>query len=158
MNENVYLEKISKLQSINWPKELPKKAKYPYGKLTMNQYLSKRAKEHPDKPCIIFYGYTLTYKDLDDYSDLFASFLIERGIKKGDRIALYLPNCPQYLIMFYGALKVGVIIVPVNPMYKSKELEYQLNDSGSMSINWTHKMLKFLKTSTALRLLASQVT
>ncbi|HEY3448835.1 MAG TPA: long-chain fatty acid--CoA ligase [Myxococcales bacterium] len=84
-----------------------------------------------DRTATIFYGTKLTYRALDAAVDRFAAGLQRIGIVKGDRVAIFLPNCPQYVIAFYGALRAGCIAVPCNPLYVARELEHQLKDSGA---------------------------
>ena len=93
--------------------------------------LSNSARLHPANPCIHFQGRTLTYSQVDDISSRFASALISLGVKKGDRVAVFLPNIPQLVFAFYGILRAGGVVVTCNPIYKEKELAYQLGDSGA---------------------------
>lgn len=113
----------------NWPAFLPRKPYYPFGKIPITDYLVNRARLTPNKPVINYYGRELTFQELNTYSDIFATYLAELGLGKGDRVAVYLSNCPQSLILFYGILKSGCIYVPVNPMFKQQELLYELEDS-----------------------------
>lgn len=134
LEEQQYLDKLQHLWDKNWPTSLPKDLQYPFGEILITDYLQKRAELTPDKPCIIWYGKELTFKQLNDYSDRFASYLTEKGMQKGDRIAVYMPTCSQFLIAFYGILKLGCIYVPANPMFKEKELLYELNDTQAKAI------------------------
>lgn len=95
------------------------------------EFLREHAREHPDKAAIVYYGNIITYQQLDEYSDKFAQFLRDHGLRKGDKIALFMQNCPQYLICKYGAEKIGVAVGPCSPMFKEWELEYQLKDLGA---------------------------
>jgi len=80
---------------------------------------------------IIFYGRKISYNELREQVDRFASALSELGVKKGDVVAFLLLNCPEYIIAFYGALKVGAIITPISPVYVSSEIKHQIGDSGA---------------------------
>ncbi|AXF55373.1 AMP-binding protein [Salicibibacter kimchii] len=131
MNEENYLSELQDLRSKNWPDSLPSKPNYPFGEKPLTEYLEKWAQISPDKACIIYYGREISFDEMNDMSNRFASYLSSIGCKKGDRIAVFLPNCPQFLIAFYGILKIGCIHVPVNPMFKEYELNYELNDSGA---------------------------
>ena len=92
-------------------------------------------KKYSDKPAFYNMGSTLTYAELDKLSDQFCSYLQnDLGIKKGDRVAIMSPNLLQYPIALFGALKAGVTVVNVNPLYTPRELEHQLNDSGAETI------------------------
>ncbi len=134
MDRKEYLEQLEKLWEKNWPKGFPREAEYPEGKLLMTEYLRKRAQEFPEKPCVIYYGAEMTFSQLDDYSDRFAACLAGQGIKKGDRVAVLMPNCPQFLIAFYGILKLGCIHVPVNPLFKEPEFLYEMQDAEPRAI------------------------
>jgi acyl-CoA synthetase (AMP-forming)/AMP-acid ligase II len=98
------------------------------------QYLKDNVTAMPDKVAISFYGYDLTYSDLDRQIENFAGGLIDLGVKKGDRVALYMQNCPQLIISYFGAMKAGAIVVSLNPMFKHAELEYEINDSGAETL------------------------
>ncbi|EZH66297.1 acyl-CoA synthetase [Bacillaceae bacterium JMAK1] len=134
MDEQHYLDDLRKRREENWPKHLPKEAHYPFGKKLLTDYLEAHASKTPDKASTIFYGYELTFAELNEKSSRFASYLSEIGTKKGDRVAVYMPNCPQFIIAFYGILKIGAIHVPVNPMFKEKELHYELTDCDARVI------------------------
>lgn len=134
LEEKQYLSKLQYLWDKNWPASLPRELEYPFGEVLITDYLQKWAELTPDKPCIIWYGETLTFKQLNDDSNRFASYLADKGMKKGDRIAVFMPTCPQFLIAFYGILKRGCIYVPVNPMFKEQELLYELNDTEAKLI------------------------
>jgi len=131
MNEQDYLSKLEALWDKNRPSDLPPEPHYPLGEVPLTEYLRHWAGEIPDRPCVIFYGAELTFGQLDDLSDRFASFLAEKGLAKGDRVAVLLPNCPQFLIAFFGILKLGCVHVPVNPMFKDQEFIYEMQDTGA---------------------------
>jgi len=134
MDEQEYLDRLDKLWEKNWPAHLSREPVYPYGEILLTDYLREWAKQTPDKPCLIYYGTGLTFKQLDDLSDRFASFLSAKGLRKGDRVAVFLPNCPQFHIAFYGILKLGCVHVPVNPMFKEHEFLYEINDTSAQII------------------------
>ena len=83
---------------------------------------------------LIFYGKKISYEELKDLIDRFATALADLGIVKGDTVSLYLLNCPQYVIAYFAALKVGAKVTPVSPVYTSKEVKHQLEDSGAETI------------------------
>ncbi|MEM2134865.1 MAG: AMP-binding protein [Candidatus Jordarchaeaceae archaeon] len=116
----------------SWPKGLPKTLDYP--NIPLHQTLDDTAKRLPNKTSLIYYGTEIPFKEVKDNADRFATVLAEMGVKKGDRVCLYLENSPQFVMAYYGALKAGAIVVPANPMFKEMELEYQLSDSGSETI------------------------
>jgi acyl-CoA synthetase (AMP-forming)/AMP-acid ligase II len=88
----------------------------------------------PDRIALSFYGYDITYKELDEAASRFASGLADSGVKKGDRVALFMQNCPQFVISYLGTLRAGVCVVTLNPMFKYAELEYELNDSRAETL------------------------
>ena len=92
-------------------------------------------KRHPDMPAYINMGQVLTFRKLEERSRAFAAYLQnELRLEKGDRVALMMPNLLQYPIALFGALRAGLVIVNVNPLYTPRELEHQLNDSGAKVI------------------------
>ncbi|MGC8494063.1 MAG: AMP-binding protein [Syntrophobacteraceae bacterium] len=117
-----------------WPEYVPREAGYPLGKKPLFEYLRDNAALFPDRPALIYYGKELTYGQLDRMSEQFAHFLIDSGFGKGDRIALFLPSCPQYYIAQYGISKMGGIIVACSPMFKEWELGYELGDAGAKAL------------------------
>ncbi|HJX12406.1 MAG TPA: AMP-binding protein [Dehalococcoidales bacterium] len=95
------------------------------------QYFKDNVRATPGKVALSFYGYDMTYRELSQAIDRFAGGLSNLGVRKGDRVALFMQNCPQFVISYFGALQAGAIIVALNPMFKSAELEYEINDSGA---------------------------
>src|ERR687885_15327 len=110
------------------PKELPLPEK------SMADFFEESAERVPDRDAIRYFDETITYSELNDLADRFATLLASRGVEKGDRVAVYTQNNPQFLIAQYGAWKRGAIFVPINPMLKHKELDYHLNDSGTKAL------------------------
>jgi len=99
--------------------------------------LSETARSSPDKPVIVHDGGQLTYAELDQASDRLAAALTAAGIAPGDRVALQLPNIPQFPISYFGILKAGGTVVPLNVMLKAPEVAFLLGDSGaSVMITW----------------------
>ncbi|MBU2490377.1 MAG: AMP-binding protein, partial [Proteobacteria bacterium] len=92
------------------------------------------AKKFADKAAVIFYGRKISYREMKDQSDRFAAALAAMGVKKGDRVALYLLNCPQFIIAYMGALAAGAVVTPVSPVYSSQEVRHQLTDSGARTL------------------------
>jgi len=87
-----------------------------------------------DKTAVVFYGRKMSYKELRDQVDRFATALHDLGIRKGDKIALLLLNSPQFIIAYFGALKAGATLTAISPVYVSSEIKYQLEDSGARMI------------------------
>ncbi len=119
-----------------WTKHYDKKVPhtYEYPKLALWQLAESAAKEFPDNDICEFLGKTTTYRTMWNDVLCFAQALQAMGVKKGDRVAIMLPNCPQYIVAFYGALRAGAIVVGINPLYTPRELELVLNDSGSETL------------------------
>ncbi len=130
-SEESYLSDLRALWRKNWPKDIPQAPVYPLGERLLTDYLREWARRTPDKPSLIYYGRAVTFGELDRLSDAFAAWLHGQGVRKGDTVAVFLPNCPQFHIAFFGILKIGAIHVPVNPLFKGHELIYELNDTGA---------------------------
>jgi long-chain acyl-CoA synthetase len=101
----------------------------PYPDKTLLDYLSALAREHGDKPALFFKGATVSYARLEAESDAFGAALQAMGVRKGDRVALLLPNCPQFLVAEFGIWKNGGIVVALNPTYSERELEQALDST-----------------------------
>ncbi|MBP1759342.1 MAG: acyl-CoA synthetase (AMP-forming)/AMP-acid ligase [Firmicutes bacterium] len=118
----------------DWPNYLAPNLTYRLGQKPLHEYLRDNAHLNPEKIAIIWYGREITYRELNDLSEKFAAFLISCGVKKGEHIALFLSNCPQYFIAHYGIQKIGAVVGPCSPLFKEWELEYQLNDMEAKMI------------------------
>jgi len=103
----------------------------PYPQKTLLDYLASLAAEHGEKPALLFKGTAVTYRTLEAESDAFGAALIAIGVQKGDRVALVLPNCPQFLVAEFGVWKAGAIVVALNPTYSERELEQALDATRS---------------------------
>jgi long-chain acyl-CoA synthetase len=108
---------------------VPSSIEYPPG--TLVDVLRATASERPAHAALLFKGTTLSYADLDRLSTAFAASLAADGVRKGDRVGLLLPNCPQFLIAQFGIWKAGGIVVALNPIYTEPELELPLTDTGT---------------------------
>lgn len=96
------------------------------------------ARDYPDAPALQFFGRTTSYRDLVEAIDRVAAGLRERGVGKGDTVAIVLPNCPQHIIAFYAVLRLGAIAVEHNPLYTPRELRKQFEDHGARTaIVWS---------------------
>jgi long-chain acyl-CoA synthetase len=103
----------------------------PYPERTLLDCLDDALRERPDNPFLVFKGRRLSYADVDRLSSAFAAALVARGVRKGDRIAIVLPNCPQAIVAQLAAWKAGAIAAPMNPLYTERELEYTLRACGA---------------------------
>lgn len=117
-----------------WPSSLTPDLTYRLGMKPLFSYLAEEAANNPDKTMLHWYGREISYGELHELSDKFALFLSGLGVKKGDRVALFLGNSPQYFIAHFGIQKLGAIVSPCSPMFKEWELEYQVNDLGAKVI------------------------
>jgi long-chain acyl-CoA synthetase len=123
----------------HYDKGVPETIDYPAQPL--HAFLEQAAAKYPNKPAIHFkpahYSFaksSLSYAQLNDLTDRLAAALADMGVKKGDRVAIFMPNIPQFIIAFYGILKAGGVVVASNPTYTQREVEHQLNDSGVETI------------------------
>ncbi|RST57861.1 AMP-dependent synthetase [Siminovitchia terrae] len=119
---------MQNLKKKSWPSYLPKQLDYKLGEKPLHEYLNYNAEKYPSCVPYNYYGNKITWAMLNDYTNRLAQFLKENHIKKGDRVALYMQNCPQYIIGYFGIQKIGAIVVPLNPMYKEAELDYFINE------------------------------
>ncbi len=106
----------------------------PYPDTTLLDYLATLARENPSRAALQFKGTEVSYGELQRDSDAFAAALEARGVRKGDRVALVLPNCPQFLVAEFGAWKAGAIVCPTNPTYSERELENALKAAGAETV------------------------
>jgi len=89
---------------------------------------------YPDRTAVLYLGERFSYSNLKELSERFAGSLVDMGVKKGDRVMIYISNCIQWVIAFLGIQKIGAVIVPVSPIYTSFEIEYMIKDSGTETI------------------------
>ncbi|MED4585202.1 AMP-binding protein [Brevibacillus choshinensis] len=136
----------------NYPPETAPSLEYP--RVPLTYFLEQSAKDYPDSYAIYFMGKRITYRDLLQMSYQCAHALMSRGVKKGDRVAIMLPNIPQAVISYYGALFAGATVVMTNPLYTERELIHQLNDSGAetiITLDLLYKRVSSIKASTPLK-------
>jgi acyl-CoA synthetase (AMP-forming)/AMP-acid ligase II len=123
---------MEKLWIKSWPDGIPQKLDFPNKPLY--EFLRDNTEKNPKKVAINYYGREIGFQELDDLSDRFAAALNDSDLKKGDRVSLYLENCPQFVIAYFGTLKAGGVVVAANPMFKADELLYELEDAGARII------------------------
>jgi len=102
-----------------------------YEEICMPDILDRTAKQFPDKPALIFQGYIMTYRQLKEMVDRFATCLTDFGVRQGDAVAILLPNLIPCVVAYFAILRLGAVTVMNNPLYADRELEHQFNDSGS---------------------------
>ena len=117
-------ERIAKPWLKYYDKGVPKSINYPG--TTLQACLEETSARYPDHASIIFMGRKITYSMLRKLVNQFAASLQQLGISQGDKVALFLPNSPQFVIAYYGILKAGAIVVPANPLYVERELLHLL--------------------------------
>src|SRR4030042_5483530 len=105
-----------------------------YPDIPLYRFLDNAVRDFPEKEAVIFQGRKITYRQLGEEAVNVASGLAQRGLKKGQRIDIMLPNCPQYIAAYYAILKIGGIGVNWRPMYVGREMEFQLKDAGVETI------------------------
>ena len=145
MKDN-YFDPNNQFWIKSYPHGIPKHLDYP--KIPLFKFLDNSAEKFPDLTALIFYGKKISYKKLKNLSDRFAEFLQKIGIKKGDRVALFLPNCPQFVIAYFGILKAGGVVVPLNPLYLPQELNDILIDAKPkilISLKLLSSKLKYIR-------------
>jgi long-chain acyl-CoA synthetase len=101
-----------------------------YPKVPLFYFLEESARKYPDTPCTIFKGAKITYREMNEATDRLAAGLAELGVKKGDRVGIFMPNTPQFVLAYFAILKAGGVVVATNPLYSAREIEHQANDSG----------------------------
>lgn len=102
-----------------------------YEDIALFSYLDRAAEQHPNRTAIIFKNLRISYKKLQEMSEVVASNLRKQGVSPGDRVSIMMPNLPQTIIAFWGTLKAGAVVVMTNPLYMEKELVHQIEDSGA---------------------------
>lgn len=113
-----------------YPAEVPTSLA-PYSDRPLHDYVRLSADRFGDRAVFLFYGATTSFRELHAQVERFAAALQSLGVGKGDRVALMLPNCPQFAVAFYGALRAGATVLGLNPLYTSRELGHVLRDSGA---------------------------
>ncbi|MBI3175055.1 MAG: long-chain fatty acid--CoA ligase [Chloroflexi bacterium] len=125
----------------HYDKGVPATIEYPQAPLF--HFLDDSARKYPDRACTIFKGAVVTYKEMNDITDHLAAALVDMGVKKGDRVGIFMPNSPQFVMAYYAILKAGGVVVATNPLYTAPEIEHQASDAG---IEVMFVMTNFYKT------------
>lgn len=152
---------MEKVWLKRYPKNVP--AEIDFGSFrSLNDIFDQTVQNYADNPAYVNMGCSLTYGEIDEKSRAFAAYLQnELKLTKGDRVALMMPNLLQYPIALFGALRAGMIIVNVNPLYTPRELKHQLNDSGAKAIviisNFASVLEKVIKDSPIEHVILTQL-
>src|SRR5512140_3587832 len=112
----------------HYDKGVPLTIEYPQAPLFY--FLGEAAKKYPDRACTIFKGAVISYQAMNALTDHMAAALVEMGVKKGDRVGIFMPNTPQFVIAYFGILKAGGVVVAVNPTYPPDEVVIPINDAN----------------------------
>ncbi len=115
-----------------WPAGVPKVTESPRAPLM--EYVTRYGLENGGRMALNFYGKKISYRELNRMIDSFAAFLAGSGVKKGDRVSIFMDNCPQFIISVCSAWKIGAVAVPANPLFNDHELAYELADCGAETI------------------------
>jgi long-chain acyl-CoA synthetase len=132
--------------------KLPTHLDYP--NVPLQGLLEESARRFGEKTAIVCNGESISYSELDSLSIQFANTLIRKGVQKGDRVALFLPNIPQFMIAFFGALKTGAVVTAISPLHREREVEFQLCDSGAqiiVALDSLNSVLQAVKEKTSLK-------
>ncbi|HBG74336.1 MAG: hypothetical protein A2X25_13535 [Chloroflexi bacterium GWB2_49_20] len=137
MDEKPWLKHYDKgvPHSINYPAE------------PLFYFLEESARKFPDRPCTIFKGAKISFKEMNAITDRVAAAVTALGVKKGDRVGIFMPNTPQFVMVYYGILKAGGVVVATNPLYTPPEIEHQANDSGIEIMFVMSNFYKTIKTA-----------
>ena len=134
-----------------YPEWVPHHIDYP--EIPLDAMLKQAAEKHPEAVAIIFEGLKMTYRELDEAVDRLAAALQDIGVEKGDRVAIMLPNCPQFVIGYYATIRAGGIAMPMNPLYTERELEYWFNYAevkGVITLDIFYEKVAKVKDKTSL--------
>ncbi len=143
---------MEKIWLKNYEPGVPHSIDYP--QKSLYQLFQESAETYKSNPAVHFMGKELSYQELHSQVNSLASALTEMGVKKGDRVAIHLPNCTQFPIAFFATLAIGAIVVPFNPLYVAREVEYQLKDSGAetiITLTRFYNMVKEVQPKTDLK-------
>jgi long-chain acyl-CoA synthetase len=126
----------------------------PYPSRSLTDYLRESAGRWPDSPALLFKGSTITYRKVEEQSNALGAALREMGVRRGDRVGICLPNCPQFLIAEFAAWKVGAIVCPFNPTYTEREMEDALRTTGAETVvvlNRFYGKVKSIQSRTSVK-------
>ncbi len=101
-----------------------------YPQVPIFHFLQESAKNYPNSPCTLFKGARISFREMDEITNRLAAGLASLGVKKGDRVGIFIPNTPQFVMAYFAILKLGAVVVATNPLYTAREIEHQVNDAG----------------------------
>lgn len=138
----------------NYDAGVPQTIDYPA--IPLFDLLSQASEKYPDAACTIFKGARITYQEMDVITDRLAAGLASIGVKKGDRVGIFMPNTPQFVMAYFAVLKLGAIVVAINPLYTAPELVHQTNDAGlevMLVMSNFYNMVKEVQSKTKIKTL-----
>jgi long-chain acyl-CoA synthetase len=127
-----------------------------YPDITVFAMLEEAARKYPDAACTIFKGARITYREMNELTDRLAAGLAELGVKKGDRVGIFMPNTPQFVMAYFAILKAGGVVVATNPLYSAREIVHQANDAGieiMLVMSNFYNTIKKVQTQTKIKTL-----
>jgi long-chain acyl-CoA synthetase len=117
-----------------------------YPRIPYDRMLSHAAGRWPENVAVVFRDVSLTYRELDALANRFARALARLGVRRGERVCLFMTNCPEYIIAFYAIARIGAVVSPMNPSYREREVEYQLDDSEAVAVIVQQELLAIVET------------
>lgn len=129
----------------HYDKGVPQKIEYP--PVPIFHFLEESARKYPDQPCTIFKGAAISFREMDAITDKLAAALAGLGVKKGDRVGIFIPNTPQFVMVYFGILKAGGVVVAIDSRYTAPEIVHQANDAGVEIVFVMSNFYKTMKTA-----------
>ena len=127
-----------------------------YPNVPLFYFLEEAARKYPNTPCTIFKGAKISYREMNELTDRLAAGLASLGVKKGDRVGIFMPNTPQFVLAYFAILKIGAVVVATNPLYTPREIEHQVNDAGievMIVMSNFYKLIKEVQPKTRIKTL-----
>ena len=127
-----------------------------YPPVPLFYFLEEAARKYPTASCTVFKGAKISYREMNDLTDRLAAGLADLGVKKGDRVGLFIPNTPQFVMAYFAVLKLGAVVVATNPLYSPREIEHQVKDAGievMILMSNFYKIIKEVQPNTKIKTL-----
>ncbi len=137
-----------------YDEKVPKHIEYP--QVPLFYFLEEGSNKYADRACTIFKGASISYREMNEITDRLAAGLNDLGVKKGDRVGIFMPNTPQFVMAYFAILKLGAVVVATNPLYTPREIEHQVNDAGieiMLVMSNFYRTIKEAQPKTGLRTL-----
>lgn len=127
-----------------------------YPQIPVHRLFEQAVEKYPDTPCTIFKGSKISYSEMHEITDRLAAGLADLGVKKGDRVGIFMPNTPQFVMAYLAIIKLGGVVIATNPLYSPREIEHQANDAGievMLVMSNFYKIIKEVQPKTKIRCL-----